>query len=393
MKHILIINPNKDTFSNPTIVSILEILVKNNEFKITILSPEQLIQKPKQFESINEIVLPELSVNWGKKIQSWFPKLNFILKLNKFCKTEKVSTIISVDPIGLILGGRIKSRNRAIKFHYFSFEIFFRSELIGNSYFLKLKKKEIKYSKLIDCLLIQDEVRARLLIEENQLQNKPFKQFLIPVAPNFNKITGENRIFWRNKLGISDNQTVLLHSGSLEKWSGGDILIEVLQNGLAENQLLVVHSKSELDVENPIHAKLLAFEQAGFPIMIHKTVFSDYKEYLSFLQLADYALVLYANDCSSPYTGTNIKEIGLASGKLSCFLSQEIPIICTWSEIYDKLNKKYDFGYVLNEGAILKLENFPDSSSKNDGAKRLFEEVFNVDLKVNEYIHFLKNEI
>lgn len=280
MKHVLIINPNKDTFSNPSLVSILEALMKDKGIKITLLSPKQLIKKPIHFEDIEEKILVDLSVNWGKNITTWLPKLMFILKLKKFCKKEEITTIIAVDPLGLIIGGRIKLFLKRIKLHYFSFEIFFQDELLGNTYFQKLKKKEIKYSKQIDCLLIQDEERFQLLLKENHIQENKIKIFFIPVAPNSALQIGENRQKWRKKLGISEDKIVLLHSGSLEKWSGGEMLIDLLNLGLGANQLLVVHTKSALDLNNPIHNKLIRLKEEGKPILIHETIFSDFDEYL-----------------------------------------------------------------------------------------------------------------
>ena len=100
-----------------------------------------------------------------------------------------------------------------------------------------------------------------------------------------------------------------------------------------KNVLLLIHSKSELNPQNKIHNNLLELEKNSESVLIHKTVFSDFTEYLSFLQVADYGLVLYQKDESSPYTGKNIVEIGLASGKFACFMSQGIPVIATSSKI------------------------------------------------------------
>lgn len=393
MKHVLIINPNKDTFSNPSLVSILETLMKDKGIKVILLSPKQLIQKPFHFEAIEEIVLADLSVNWGKNIKTWWPKLKFLFKLKNICKKEKISTIIAVDPIGLIIGGRIKLLIKKIKLHYFSFEIFFQDELVGNTYFEKLKRKEIKYTHQIDCLLIQDEERSQLLFQENKITGANIQQFFIPVAPNSVLIPGDNRQKWRTKLGISDDKIVLLHSGSLEKWSGGEMLIDLINLGLGENQLLLIHTKTPLDLSNPIHREIYSLQERDLPILIHETVFSDFEEYLAFLQIADLALTLYEKDLSSPYSGKNIEHIGLASGKFSCYLSQGIPVIVTYSKMYEKLNLEQNFAFIVKNVAeiqklLLSLKK-EDLQHKKLSSKIIYEKYLQVDSTLKQYLIYL----
>jgi glycosyltransferase involved in cell wall biosynthesis len=370
MKHILVINPNNDTYSNPTLVSVFEALLETNDFKITLLAPQQIIAKPKHFHQINELILTKNSVNWSKKIQTWLPKLKHILQLIKFCQKEKVDLIIGIDPIGLIIGGRIKRLFKNINLHYFSFELFFSDEIQSNPYLKKLKAKEIVYSKHINSLLIQDVQRLQLLVEENKINLDKINHFLIPVSPSQGKIEGENKSFWRQKLGISENKIVLLHSGSLEKWSGGEILIENIEKGIPANVLILIHSKSELNPQNKIHNKLLEFEKNSDSVLIHKTVFSDFREYLSFLQVADFGLVLYQKDESSPYTGKNIVEIGLASGKFSCFMSQGIPVITSNSNYYRKLLSTNKIGFCLNENEF----DFKQLSEQNSERMLIFKQ-------------------
>ena len=385
MKHVLFINPNKDTFSNPTLVAVLDKMILTKKLKVTILAPKQIIDTPSHLTEINFMELPDFSVNWSKKVKSWLPKIIFLIKLIRFCQKNKIKHIVGIDPIGLIYAGRIKRFLKKSILYYFSFEIFFRNEVKNLDYFRKIKEKEINYSKFIDFLVIQDEVRKQLLVQENNLDTTKFKTFLIPVSPNVGIIEGEYKSNWRKKISIPDDKIVLLHSGSLEKWSGGDLIINLLESGLAENQLVVIHSKSELNLENPIHSKLVELEKQGFPVLIHKTIFSDYEEYLSFLHIADFALVLYEKDESSPYTGKNIEEIGLASGKFSCFMSQGIPVITRNSRIYKELNKKYNFGCVIENLSEIKLINLNEDFKFN--SLNLYNDELNSMSLVEEYCY------
>jgi ADP-heptose:LPS heptosyltransferase len=390
MKHVLVINPNNDTYSNPTLVSVFEALLDTNDFKITLLAPQQIIEKPQHFDQISELILQENSVNWSKKIQTWLPKIKAILRLRKFCQKEKVDIIIGIDPIGLIIAGRIKRLLKKIHLHYFSFELFFSDEIESNPYLKKLKAKEIFYSKYINSLLIQDEHRLQLLVDENKINLEKINYFLIPVSPTQGKIEGDNKSLWRNKLGISKNKIVLLHSGSLEKWSGGELLIENIEKGIPENFLILIHSKSELNPENKIHQKLLELEKYKDSILIHKTVFTDFTEYLAFLQVADFGLVLYQKDESSPYTGKNIVEIGLASGKFSCFMSQGIPVVTSNSQTFNAILKDHKIGLSIQREInfkVLKMQDIYESD-----ISFFWSKYFDVKNKINNYIYFLKNK-
>ncbi len=394
MKQVLFINPNRDTFSNPTLVAVLDKMILSKKLKVTILTPKQVIDAPSHLNEINFIDLPDFSVNWSKKVKTWFSKISFLIKLVRFCQKNKIKDIVGIDPVGLIYAGRIKRILSSLNLHYFSFEIFFRDEVKNLDYYRKIKEKEVYYSKFIDFLLIQDEVREQLLVQENNLNPTNFKTFLIPVSPNCGLIEGDNRSQWRNKLNIAENKIVLLHSGSMEKWSGGELIIKMLESGLAENQLIVVHSKSEFDLENPIHSKLLELEQQGFPVLIHKTRFSDYDEYLSFLHLADFGLVLYEKDSSTPYTGRNIEEMGLASGKFACFMSQEIPVVALNSRIFKELNNKYNFGFVIENLSEIKLINLNEDFKSH--TLNLYQHELNAMSLVEEYCYSFysnKNEL
>ncbi len=388
--HVLIINPNNDTFSNPTLVLVLEKLMKEKDLVVTLLSPKQIIDQHKKFESINILVLPEISVNWGLNFTKWYKKIKFASFLKSYCRKHAIRQVIGVDPIGLIYGGRLKKALKKINLHYFSFEIFFSDELNSSSYYKSIKNKEIFYSRFIDTLLIQDEHRLKLLKKENNLILNKIKHFLIPVSPNCDLIEGDNRSKWRRKLGISDEKIVILHSGSVEKWSGAEYLLQILQKKVPDNVLILIHSKNELDINNLIHKKLLDLEMNNKSLMIHKKIFSDYTEYLSFLQISDLGLVFYKSDSNSPYTGKNIQNIGLASGKLSCFLSQEIPCVFHQTPLYVELNEKYNFAFEINN--FDQISDFFESLSiekiliKKGNTKTIFNNELNANLKIEEYL-------
>lgn len=393
MKHILFINPNKDTFTNPTLVMLFEKLSSSPAARISLLTPEQTLSAPGYLKHIRQVYFPVFGVTWSKKIWTWLPKRKAQKQLERFCEQEQVSLVIAIDPVGLIVGGRVKKQLPHLKLHYLSFELFFSDELASFPYYQKIKQKEVYYSRFIDCLLIQDEERRDLLLTENKISLSNINSFLVPVSPAASGIDPASGPEWRKKLGIADNQLVLIHSGSLEKWSGGNYVLEILRGGLPANVLLLIHSREKLHVSNPVHRKLLDFKAKGYPVLIHETVFEKYTDYLDFLQVADLALALYQADGNSPYTGKNIAHIGLASGKFACYMSRGIPTIVTRSNSYEKLLRQYDFGFlVANTSDIREIVvslNKAALEEKQKAALQLYTEILDPRKPGNDYVTYV----
>ena len=100
--------------------------------------------------------------------------------------------------------------------------------------------------------------------------------------------------------------------------------------------------------------------------------FVDEGEYLEFLAAFDFGLVLYVPD-GGMYTGKNIKNIGLASGKFAAYCMLDLPIIfCSCSE-YDKLNTEYEFGYsVSDKDGFWKLLSFSLPNLRSGSPLKLY---------------------
>ncbi|MGM9506791.1 hypothetical protein ACS5NO_03660 [Larkinella sp. GY13] len=345
--HLLFIYPHPYYFTNPTLAYLLGELKKREEVTVTLLIPEQKEILPSEYKGFFYKKF-NFSVTWPKKFWKWIPILIEYASLIIYCQTNKISKIIAIDPDGIIVGGRLKKSLNNIELHYMSFEILFNRELVGLKYFGEIKNKEIYYSRLVNTLIVQDEVRAKLLFLENKIESDRVNVFYIPVAPIINQTSKSVTTEYRSKLGIVEDEIVLLHSGSVAKWSGAELLINALKKGLPNKYKLLIHSKHKLSATNELHAELIRLQKEGYPLILHDDSFPDYDDYLNFMKCANYGLAFYISDKSSPYTGRNIEEIGLASGKFASYISQGIPTIVTYAKIYQELNNKYNFGLLIN---------------------------------------------
>jgi hypothetical protein len=276
--------------------------------------------------------------------------------------------------------------------HYFSFEIFFRDELMNNILLQKIKTKEIKYSSKLSAIVVQDEYRKGMLYEENCLNNQELiDYYLIPVAPSRNKFKAEGAKTYRAKLGIDSEAKVLVHSGSVEKWSGMEIVIEALKKGIPKNYTILIHSKFPLDLNNDLHKELIDLSKNGYPVIVHDNQFADYSDYCAFLSSFDFGLALYVKDSTSYYTGKNITEIGLASGKFSTYMLMDMPTIATTCFSYQNLNSDYCFGSLINDadGLINVLNSNTLPAIPKGNCKKIYDLLLDPAITMDAYINSL----
>jgi len=388
VKHILLINPNSDTFSNPVLFKVIEELNLSKKIKLTLVLARQSTKLPDRFNAIKTIYLNPINVNYPLKFWRAIPTLLSTVYLIFYSKFQKVNTIIGVDYLGFILAARIKHWLRKISLHYFSFEIFFEDELALFQADLKSKITEKGYGKYLDCLVIQDSHRQELLLHENNWEGLKIKTFLLPVSYPWIELDPNKRVEYRNSLGIAESETIIIHSGSVAPWSGGNYLVSLLKAGLGKNMKLLVHSKYKMSAENSILTELQELSRLGYPVILHDESFPDFEEYLNFLQVADIGLALYFSDYKSAYNGKNIEEIGLSSGKFSCYMLAGIPTITTPNQIYTALNKVYDFGGIASSTPSILFElNKIRNVDRKVNCQKLFKEQLDFDKFLKPYLN------
>lgn len=370
MKSIAIITPKTDTFSNPTLILLFEKLAERN-YKILFFASEQLFIPEEIREKIEIYSLPFNFISFFKrpeisrrpydilKLIKQYSEIYRLLKIQ-----NKVKAVICVDPMGLVFAGRIK-RLLNIKIIYASFEILFKDEITSEKK-KKIKTLENKYSGHVDLVIVQDKKRENLLKSVNNF--KPDTKILnIPVAPQKteNLSTGYDI---HNDLGIPVDKKIVVYSGSLQRWSGINEILELLSEKWNEEFWLVIHSHYTLNENDELKKRIDDLINKKMNVTFHNKPFYDYRNYAEFLSKCDIGIALYFPDSIDYYAGKNIEEIGLSSGKFSTYMMLGIPTVTTSNGIYKELNKKYNFGCTIdNTGEI------PEAlrSIKNDYDKKV----------------------
>lgn len=345
VRTIALVTPNTDTFTNPTLTTLFQLLLEKG-INILIFGP---LQQPSCPEYLSNVRLFEshfrlsLFRNPRKYVSQFYSYYQAFQQIRR----NEVDTVLSVDPLGLIIGGRLKKvLGGWIHLSYLSFEIFFQDELSG--YYLRLKKKEIRYSRLIDSLLIQDEKRKELLLVENKFSLPLNRIFLVPVSPMKIKMPIKSDI--HKLLSIPHDKMLAVYSGSVGRWCGTEAIIQAFDQGFWDwRYWLVFHTRKPLAPSDDYFGDLTRLhDDPQMPFKLHPQPFDDFVDLATFLSGFDLALALYFPNSENPYYGRNLMEIGLSSGKFSTYMMLGLPTVVTSCAIYKELLSGFPFGAVIN---------------------------------------------
>lgn len=335
-KHILIIHTDGNSFNNPSLKSIIDLLLDNG-YRIDLRYPKSQAPMP----PINNIRL----IPYGKFFKLIKPfifdlicnqKLAFLLVfIEKFFLYNRYDLIIGVDRQGLI-EANILNQITAVPYIFFSFEIMFESETSA-----RYKLLEREASKNVSFWLTQDELRAEHLQYENRLQSS--NRILLPLASTGIGALKTSRL--RDYLEIPDNKKVVIIIGSLSEWTMiNDILKTVVD--WPEDWVLIIHERYGYTREN-LENQLTIIENLQNKIYISSAATKFVDDMGSVLAGVSVGLAFYRPDFKGPYTGKNLKYLGLSSGKISTYLRYGIPVILNDIGLYAKEAQQFQFGCVV----------------------------------------------
>jgi hypothetical protein len=323
-RRIAIFEPYSDFATNPTLVCLVKALTSCGAY-IDLFMPVNGHFQMNNSKISQYRFPPSLSL-WRGSIRKTVGNLLRRIqqkKINRAFAAGVYNLIIGVDSAGVIKGV------------YLSFEIFFWNELKTKAQ-LEEKKLECIASKNSDLIIIQDMLRAKLLAAENDLPMGKFEY--LPVSPAGNPIL-KNTNYLRKRYKISPHTTIVLHSGAFAAWTCADELIENVKTW-PKDFILVIHTKQKPSSSDMY---VRAIHQSNLPVILSIDPL-PMREYEQLLASADMGLVLYKTTQRSPYTGKNIQNMGLSSGKFSFYMKYGLPVISINQQSYSELLEEYDFG-------------------------------------------------
>jgi glycosyltransferase involved in cell wall biosynthesis len=294
--------------------------------------------------------------------------------------------VIGVNPEGLT---RAQSITRWIKVPliYYSLELLLSYELITEQERIQ-KAQEIELSRLAAFVIIQDEERAKLLIQDNDLSLN--RVLCVPNAP-LGPSHFQRSDYLRQKFNLSPDVKIILHTGSVGAWAGTHYLMRSTHDW-PENWVLICHTRYRETGFLPEY--LAALQYIAKPgRVIFSTEPLPQQEYPALVQSADVGIVYYCPTPGSVYTQDNIRYIGLSSGKLAYYLQTGVPVVVNNIPSLRRLASTYQCGEVIEDPATTRqaiehiLANY---ATYSQGANACFKQEFDFACKFERVLQALE---
>lgn len=336
-KRILIIHTDGNTFNNPSLKCIIDLLLeKGCEIDLRYPRSNAPMPAPRGVRLLPfGRIAKHVKTNVFDRLAS--RRLAVLcVRAERLALYRRYDLVIGVDRQGLIEAG-ILHRMTGTPYVFFSFEIMFESETS-----MRYKALEREAAAGASMWLVQDAARARQLELENGLQ--PANRFLLPLASAGPGAPGTRRL--RDRLGVPEDMHVAIAIGSVEGWSmTGRILKSVA--AWPQDWALIVHerygrTRDRLRPELTQVGQLVGrriFLSDGAPGMV-----DDMGSVLAGIAVG---LAFYEPDFKGPYSGKNLQHLGMASGKISTYLRYGVPVILNDIGLYPAEARRFGFGRVV----------------------------------------------
>ncbi len=282
----------------------------------------------------NNLKISRLWILFKRAIRKLFNFIGGFAEINRLYKiwtTRPYSFFIVVEPEGIpflkhiAYKSSILYRFLGIPFIYLSLELILSYELF-NPRESVFKKLERVYSKRSFFNIIQDKDRGKLFAQDNFIPMHKLEY--LPNSPLMLAEKSKSR-YWHQEFGLEDNIKVVLHPGDFAEWT-------TLEDVISSTQLwptgwiLVIHTT--LINDKMPEAKLIRWEflkklASGNP----KVVFSQHpasrQKYDKLVSSADVIIAFPTPTGNARHLLTNMRVIGLSSGKASYALRSGLPVI------------------------------------------------------------------
>ena len=229
---------------------------------------------------------------------------------------ERYACVIGVDPDGLALA---HSLAQGAPLGYISLELLLSHEL-GTAAEAQLKAHERELSRQASFVVVQDQARARLLADDNGLA--PERLVLVPNAPPGPARRRPTR-FWHTRFDLPADARVVIHSGSLGDWTGIEDIVAAVP-AWPEPWVLVVHTRYDAESSGYVETLRSRADPRRVRFSLKPVRRQDYD---ALIDGADVGLAFYVSTGASSFTGSNVRTIGLSSGKLAYYLRAGLPVV------------------------------------------------------------------
>ena len=281
-------------------------------------------------------------------------------------RPEAYTCVIGVDPDGLEVA---YSLARGAPVGYYSLELLLSAELTTAAE-VQLKARERELSRQAAFVVVQDEDRARLLADDNEIDWQ--RMLLVPNAPHGPARRVPSR-YWHKKFDLAEGTRVVIHSGSLGDWTGIEQILASAHDWPPE-WVLVIHTR--YDAESSGYVDQL--RRSADPRRVYFSLKPvPRQQYDPLIDGGDVGIAFYVPNNESAFTQRNVQTIGLSSGKLAYYLRSGLPVIVNRASSIASLIEQTGAGIGVEDaseiGAALNRIS-ADYPSFSSSATQLFDE-------------------
>lgn len=312
MATIAIIQPEGNFNTNPNLTAIINVLCDKG-YHVNLYAPTLASDQTSSHERLRVHLQAPLGVKLAKAFsrQPWCRPLLAVLTWLQYRRC-RADLVLGVDALGVIVAARL-ARRLGVPYALLSYELLFDEEVGARS-----RRQERQASDGVAFALVQDELRARHLFEQNGVPRS--RCFLVPVAGAGLPATEPGWL--RDYLGIPAGRKIAIAIGSTDAWTGFPALVKTLA-AWPEDWCLVVHHRYGMREGLAHWADPKDLEQVYISTAVARTS----AELGRVLGDADLGIAMYFPNHGSALTGRNLEHIGLASGKYTTFLQFGVPVM------------------------------------------------------------------
>ncbi|TET39253.1 MAG: hypothetical protein E3J72_01000 [Planctomycetota bacterium] len=268
---------------------------------------------------------------WLIKIQDFISRNSEQMCLYRLWKKKPYSLFIVIEPEGILPMKDIAYRSSAlyrilgIPFIYISLELLLSGEITEPREKL-FKNIEKTYSRRARFVIIQDKERGDLFAQDNLIPIHKLQY--LPNSPG-GPLMKKRFNFWHEMLDIDKRKKILLHAGGLSEWTMLEDIIPASRKWPA-NWVLVIHTHfhaNKMGEENKYRWEYLKDIAEGNSRVIFSEKPASRKLFDQLISSADAIIAFYKPVRSRRSGWSNIKVIGLSSGKVAYALRSGLPVI------------------------------------------------------------------
>ncbi len=239
---------------------------------------------------------------------------------------------IGIEKKGLIWAGTIAAAS-GVPCIYYSLELYIEDHpgLIKDQQFFAVREAEKKYHTSSKATIVQDAMRAEVLLESNGVEGSNLIFFPISVAGGRNEVKGN---YFRHRFGIAPEKKIILYFGLITKDRYCFELADA-SNNLGDDCMMVFHGNGREDdiaiVRGKGAKRGVIISRERIPAHMVKDIVSS----------ADIGLALYAADCA------NDRLTAFSSEKIALYLQSGLPFIAFDNDNYRTLMRAYRCGELI----------------------------------------------